>query len=883
MVKKRKKPYWRLDEKAFWPCLRADYRNTGRAPNWDDNRFNKDIKWPEQPWAFKMGKAITASPVIGADGTIYIGSSDTYFYAIKPDGTLKWKLKTPMVIDDAAVIGRRTDPDTGEERDYVFFPGADGIARKVDCQTGKVVGMFEAKDHYKKPNGEPILANGVPKCNWFESDFTFSKSGRLLAGCDDFAFYQLDPETMKRAAPEYMAWNQIWSGSPTGFEPEGDHYFGCLDSIFRSIDEQGRLRWFYPIFGMAGASPTILDDGSVVIGSGNNNIYCFRSKGTFFKLGRIKWKFHTKSDVWSSAAVSYDGLRVYVSSSDGVVYALHAETGQLIWSFPTLGPNRCGCVLDREGDVYIASGDGKIYKLSGKDGHRIWSFDCRTFNTSKELGEWDRCHFVPSSIALSPGGVFAPNQNGNLYYIPFTFMESEAARQDSRCSFNPKPDLPPDGEYLVPVSVGGNLLIDELSISGNEPPQILAKSPRGRSDTIFLGVLVTKNWQIQDARLENVVVISDIPFKRHVQISTDRRYVNIVPLQFLSPGQKYNLHIKCEYIIPKKYGWGLLALDRHWRGKKVKRSFEIIYSFETIHTKPFLGENEPLFQPSKVGSQQLGDILVLKNIFPWQEALIINLTIIALDDVYIIANPIYHDPQKKRIVFWCILGEKIKGIEHDSDPKYASYKVVSQPWSTPFRFPLDMIYDRDGTFSIFTSGFRLDWAGVAMPFRMLKIAGKYDKKKELQTGGTAYFETPISEIPLFGRVLQLMNVQNKNKNFMTAGTYRLELAKGPVMTPIKAEVKEIELRKSEIHVHFKTNPPISLKDHFVNVALINIETGKSIKQDYQSNISFIEDQNGYVLRVIQKLEKKQVKKLIQQKKCLCMVLVDTTPIYKQIL
>ncbi|MHA1251575.1 MAG: hypothetical protein ACTSRP_16405, partial [Candidatus Helarchaeota archaeon] len=168
--------YWRLDEKAFWPSLRADTRNTGRAPDWNNKNYRKDIKWPSKPWAFKMGKASTCAPVIGSDGTIYVGSGDRYFYAVNYDGSLKWKIKIDGVVDAAAVIGRRTDLDTGIEKDYVFFPGADGFIRKVDCQTGEIIGYFEATEHYKN-----IIVRGIPKCNWFESDLTFSKTGRLLA------------------------------------------------------------------------------------------------------------------------------------------------------------------------------------------------------------------------------------------------------------------------------------------------------------------------------------------------------------------------------------------------------------------------------------------------------------------------------------------------------------------------------------------------------------------------------------------------------------------------------------------------------------------------------------------------------------------------------
>ena len=46
-----------------------------------------------------------SSVAIGADGTIYNGSSDTYLYATNPDGTLKWKFKTGNDIWGSPVIG----------------------------------------------------------------------------------------------------------------------------------------------------------------------------------------------------------------------------------------------------------------------------------------------------------------------------------------------------------------------------------------------------------------------------------------------------------------------------------------------------------------------------------------------------------------------------------------------------------------------------------------------------------------------------------------------------------------------------------------------------------------------------------------------------------
>ncbi len=35
----------------------------------------------------------SASPTVGSDGTVYVGANNSNFYAVKPDGTLKWKFE----------------------------------------------------------------------------------------------------------------------------------------------------------------------------------------------------------------------------------------------------------------------------------------------------------------------------------------------------------------------------------------------------------------------------------------------------------------------------------------------------------------------------------------------------------------------------------------------------------------------------------------------------------------------------------------------------------------------------------------------------------------------------------------------------------------------
>ncbi len=58
-----------------------------------------------QKWVFPTGGGVVASPAIGADGTLYVGSNDFNLYAINPDGTQKWAFPTGGNMGSSAAIG----------------------------------------------------------------------------------------------------------------------------------------------------------------------------------------------------------------------------------------------------------------------------------------------------------------------------------------------------------------------------------------------------------------------------------------------------------------------------------------------------------------------------------------------------------------------------------------------------------------------------------------------------------------------------------------------------------------------------------------------------------------------------------------------------------
>lgn len=104
-------------------------------------------------------------------------------------------------------------------------------------------------------------------------------------------------------------------------------------------------------------------------------------------------------------AISDDKSTIYVSSSDGVVYALDAVYGDLKWKSEAFAGDRLWTTPVVDGDkIYVSSFDGCLYVLSAEDGQLLpWRFEA-------ESG-------FASSPAVYDGLVFIGSFDHNLYAL----------------------------------------------------------------------------------------------------------------------------------------------------------------------------------------------------------------------------------------------------------------------------------------------------------------------------------------------------------------------------------------------------------------------------------------------------------------------------------
>ena len=77
-----------------------------------------------------------SSPAVSSDGTIYIGSLGSFMYAVSPQGSVRWKLKTDGMIQSSAAI------DEGERRAAgnatLYFASFKASLYAVDAASGAV-------------------------------------------------------------------------------------------------------------------------------------------------------------------------------------------------------------------------------------------------------------------------------------------------------------------------------------------------------------------------------------------------------------------------------------------------------------------------------------------------------------------------------------------------------------------------------------------------------------------------------------------------------------------------------------------------------------------------------------------------------------------------
>jgi outer membrane protein assembly factor BamB/plastocyanin len=309
--------------------------------SYDQNLYAVTASGGSLQWKFsvKPSKAnqaayIYCSPVVGPDATIYFGTDEKNFstggdtgnlYALKPNGTLKWKFATPASIYSTPAVG---------EDGTIYFGCFDNNLYALNPD-GTLKWKFLA--------GSSIFAGPV-----------LGSDGTVYFGCDDHNMYALTALGAKKWA--FDTGGPITTSPTIG--PDGTIYLGSTTSkTFFAVNPDGTKQFEFLSNGAIYSSAALGADGTIYFGSDDGSLYALHSDGS------LKWQLSTGDKVRSSPALASDGT-VYVGSYDNHLYAVSA-TGALLWSFPTANYLFASAAIGGDGRVYIGSADNSVYAIKG--------------------------------------------------------------------------------------------------------------------------------------------------------------------------------------------------------------------------------------------------------------------------------------------------------------------------------------------------------------------------------------------------------------------------------------------------------------------------------------------------------------------------------------
>ena len=310
-----------------WPMSQHDLRHTGMSP-YVGSQTN-EVKWSyvTNSHAIQAGNQSVSSPVIGSDGTVYVGSNDKNLYAINPDGSKKWAYLTGDIVRSSPAIGSDGTIYVGSENGKLYAIDPGGSLK-----------WFYAID-------SPL--------NWIEYSPTIGSDGTIYVGSWDDNLYAINPNGSLKWS--YRTGGSVRSSPAIG--NDGTVYVGSNDDKFYAINPNGSLKWSYRTGGFVCSSPAIGSDGTIYVGSEDNKLYAINPDGT------LKWSYVAGNGVVSSPAIGKDGT-VYVGSWDYNLYAIDPG-GTLKWSYATDGPIYSSPAIGSDGIVYVGSNDKNLYAFRG--------------------------------------------------------------------------------------------------------------------------------------------------------------------------------------------------------------------------------------------------------------------------------------------------------------------------------------------------------------------------------------------------------------------------------------------------------------------------------------------------------------------------------------
>ena len=261
------------------------------------------LKNGKKLWSFASGKRIVGTPAV-SEGIVVFGSADRNIYGLNAaDGSLRWKVEAAEPVLGAVTI----------HEGIAYVGASDKTFRAIDIQTGKVVWSYNQVKGYIET--KPLVVDD-----------------KVIFSAWDNTLYALEKATGKEV------WK--WTGGLTRMH-----------------------------FSPAAVWP-VASDGKVFIADPQRAMTAVNLQN-----GETVWRTF-RSQVRETIGLSEDGERVYSKTmNDSIVcYSTLTDTPEQVWASNVgFGYEHAPSMpLEKDGVVYGSTKEGLLFALEAKTGKIIW-------------------------------------------------------------------------------------------------------------------------------------------------------------------------------------------------------------------------------------------------------------------------------------------------------------------------------------------------------------------------------------------------------------------------------------------------------------------------------------------------------------------------------
>jgi len=336
-----------------WPLLGHDPQRSGRSPYSGPSS-------PTESWTVDFGSYQCSSPTVGVDGTLYVGSSDGRLTALNTDGSTRWTFQadgqvgTPTIGPDGTLYVGTWRGDTGNNmRGSLYairpngtqkwrFPAGDWV------DSSPVLGPDGAI--YVSSGGTLYAIASSGKQKW--SSHVGGETTSATIGTDGTVYFATSYWMV--AESDLYAMNrdgtQTWTFKADGIVrtpvigPDGTIYALCPpvggggSSTLHALRPDGTQAWQYTIEDHVMDAPGVASDGTIYLASDGGVVFALSPDGD------KKWERHVGGIIECSPTIAADGT-VYVLGDELIALSSNGDVrwrtapDEYVYSSATIGAN----------------------------------------------------------------------------------------------------------------------------------------------------------------------------------------------------------------------------------------------------------------------------------------------------------------------------------------------------------------------------------------------------------------------------------------------------------------------------------------------------------------------------------------------------------------